>query len=148
MAVALEVFKTFLMHRCVLLFTDNQCVLGTMVRCWSDNKFGNGLARIVCSRVESMFAHIWFERVPSLSNPADAPSRGEVPSGGFQQRACVPADLVARLLQGSCAGCHLTRGVAKASWHRMTPHVKTRECCCCDCSTPKFICTHMAELSD
>ena len=69
-AVALEMFKSFLMHRCVLLFTDNQGVLGTMVRCWSDNRCGNGLARIVCLSEESMFAHIWFERVPSMSNPA------------------------------------------------------------------------------
>ena len=69
-AVALEVFGHLLAHKNIVLFSDNQGVQGTLIRCWSDNKLGNGLARMICCREEQLQVFLWLERVPSSSNPS------------------------------------------------------------------------------
>ena len=48
-AIALDVFSSHLSHRNIVPFTDNEGVHGTLVRCWSDNRIGDGLAG-VCQR--------------------------------------------------------------------------------------------------
>ena len=98
-AVALEVFGSYLAHKNVVLFTDNQGVQGTLIRCWSENRIGNGLARLICCREEKLQSFLWLERVPSSSNPSDAPSRGCEPAGAFKERSEVPPGMVPGLLR-------------------------------------------------
>ena len=42
---------------------------------------------------ERLHALLWYERVPSHSNPADKPSRGDAPAGGFKHRSEVQKGL-------------------------------------------------------
>ena len=88
-AVAFEVFEANQSHKNVVPFTDYQGVHGTLTRCWSENRIGNGLAKLICSREEGLHTLLWFERMPSSSNPGDAPSRGLTPGGSFMHKvAC------------------------------------------------------------
>ena len=100
-AIALDVFSSHLSHRNIVLFTDNEGVHGTLVRCWSDNRIGDGLARMVCASEERLRAMLWYERVPSHSNPADRPSRGVAPEGSFAHRSEVEASLPKKLITDS-----------------------------------------------
>ena len=44
---------------------------------------------------------LWYERVPSHSNPADRPSRGVAPEGSFAHRSEVEASLPMKLITDS-----------------------------------------------
>ena len=74
--VALELFKEHLYQRNVVVYTDNSGVHGTFVRCWSENAVGGSLAFMAAKREFDLQAFFYYDRVPSHSNPADAPSRG------------------------------------------------------------------------
>ena len=74
--MAFKLFQAALGHSNIVAFTDNEGVLGTVVRCWSSNKFGSLCARAICKIEDRLSIFCWYERVPSSSNPADGPSRG------------------------------------------------------------------------
>ena len=74
LAISLKVFGAFVERRGAVVFTDNDGVLGSFIRGHSDND--------VCSRLIDFFGQCeeelentcWLDRVPSASNPSDAPS--------------------------------------------------------------------------
>ena len=79
----------------VILFLDNEASLATLIGGKSDSRF-------VCNLLESLFeweihsrCNVWFERVPSYSNPADDPSRGIFPMrSGLRARLDARSDFV------------------------------------------------------
>ena len=72
--VALNVFDSHLRRRNVVIFTDNEGVHGSFVTCWSENPVGNALALRAARCEFDLHAFFYYDRVPSASNPADAPS--------------------------------------------------------------------------
>ena len=76
--VALGLFKDHLSGRNVVVYTDNSGVHGTFVKCWSENAVGGALAFLAAQKEFELQAFFYYDRVPSHSNPADAPSRGIV----------------------------------------------------------------------
>ena len=98
LALSLRVFSTFVERRGAVIFTDNDGVLGSFIRGHSDND--------VCSRLIDFFGQCeeelentcWLDRVPSISNPSDAPSRGESLPGVPEVQ--VSAQLLAEALPG------------------------------------------------
>ena len=56
---------------------------------------------MVCASEERLHAMLWYERVPSHSNPADRPSRGVEPEGSFAHRLEVDASLPKKLITDS-----------------------------------------------
>ena len=75
-ALAIDLFKQELRGRNVMVFTDNSGVHGSFVKCWSDNPVGNALAYFTAWMEYELHAFVYYDRVPSPSNPADDPSRG------------------------------------------------------------------------
>ena len=75
--LALDLLKDELKHSNAVVFTDNSGVHGSFVKCWSDNPVGNALAYFAALREFELHAFFYYDRVPSASNPADEPSRGE-----------------------------------------------------------------------
>ena len=61
----------------VIVFTDNEAALMSMIRGVSKNDSGARLVNAVHSLVDLCNIPIWFERVNTHSNIADFPSRGE-----------------------------------------------------------------------
>ena len=74
-AVALELFANLLSRRNIVMYTDNSGVHGAFVKCWSENEVGSALAFLAAKREFDLQAFFYYDRVPSPSNPADAPSR-------------------------------------------------------------------------
>ena len=72
--VALELFKAHICQRNVVVYTDNSGVHGTFVKCWSENAVGGSLAFMAAKLEFDLQAFFYYDRVPSHSNPADAPS--------------------------------------------------------------------------
>ena len=77
--LALKTFEGALHNRCGVIFTDNSGVHGSFVHCWSDNPVGNALAHAAALKEFELHAFLYCDRLASPSNPADAPSRGDVP---------------------------------------------------------------------
>ena len=77
LAISLEVFKPFVERRSLVAFTDNEGVFGTFVRGHSDNARCSALIEFFGQSEEDLESPCWIDRVPSSSNPADAPSRGQ-----------------------------------------------------------------------
>ena len=86
--VALELFKKHLAGRNVVVYTDNSGVHGTFVKCWSENAVGSALAFLAAKKEFELQAFFYYDRVPSHSNPADAPSRGAVLLEGKLRAEC------------------------------------------------------------
>ena len=80
-ALAIDLFKQELQGRNVMVFTDNSGVHGSFVKCWSDNPVGNALAYFTAWMEYELHAFVYYDRVPSPSNPADDPSRQGQRSG-------------------------------------------------------------------
>ena len=91
--VALELFKKHLCRRNVVVYTDNSGVHGTFVKCWSENVAGGALAFMAAKLEFDLQAFFYYDRVPSYSNPADAPSRGIL-----LQDVCLRAECTADVL--------------------------------------------------
>ena len=64
-----------------LSFVDNESAKGCLVSGYSHNSVACSIVAQVCDLDAEAGSFAWFERVPSLSNVADAPSRGEPPAG-------------------------------------------------------------------
>ena len=63
--------------RFVVYYIDNEAARMALIKAYSSTKFGNCLIQL-CIDLECRFEwKPWYARVPSHSNPADAPSRRE-----------------------------------------------------------------------
>ena len=78
LALSIEVFKAVLKDSSTVFFTDNEGVFGTFVRGHSEVRRRAQILDFFCQREEELGITCWLESVPSASNPADAPSRGEI----------------------------------------------------------------------
>ncbi|CAE7639962.1 unnamed protein product [Symbiodinium sp. CCMP2592] len=74
--VALKFFFKALKGKNVVVFTDNEGVHGAFVKCWTVSHFATHVIDAVCEIEESLGFMIWYDRVPSVSNPSDPLSRG------------------------------------------------------------------------
>jgi hypothetical protein len=90
-ATALDTFQGSLKSVRVVVFTDNQSVQASIIKCKSHNLNLDLIIRRVCSSEESLCTIAWIERVPSYSNPADKLSREECES--YQGTARTRVDL-------------------------------------------------------
>ena len=59
----------------VMVYVDNEAALSALIRCRSSSPVVASLLLDLCDFEDSSGNHLWFERIPSKSNPADAPSR-------------------------------------------------------------------------
>ena len=64
-------------HHDAIVFVDNDAVLAAMIRVTSHNQFMLASSALVAELECDHGLRLWFERVPSHSNPADLPSRGD-----------------------------------------------------------------------
>lgn len=90
-ATALDTFQGSLKSVRVVVFTDNQSVQASIIKCKSHNLNLDLIIRRICSSEESLCTIAWIERVPSYSNPADKLSREECES--YQGTARTRVDL-------------------------------------------------------
>ena len=63
-------------HSDVVLFCDNEAGLSALIKCKSEAPTVKSALLELTMFEEEHDLNIWFERVASSSNPADAPSRG------------------------------------------------------------------------
>ena len=73
--VGISLFKDLINDARLVVFSDNQSVQTSVVRCKSNNQSVDLIIRGICSMEERLNATCWIERVPSFSNPADVLSR-------------------------------------------------------------------------
>ena len=111
-AVSLELFAPLLSKRNVVMHTDNSGVHGAFVRCWSENEVGSALAFLAAKREFELQAFFYYDRVPSPSNPADAPSRFayELPDA---LRAECTAVTLEKTLKCALEECHASSGAGQ-----------------------------------
>ena len=63
--------------RACLVFVDNEAAKSCLTAAYSRNQLACEIASAVADEDVKHQVQCWYERVPSLSNPADGPSRGE-----------------------------------------------------------------------
>ena len=68
-----------LLDRAALAFVDNEGARSSLVAGYSSNAAACALAALASGYDAELGARPWYERVPSASNVADAPSRLEAP---------------------------------------------------------------------
>ena len=78
LSLSLRVFSTFVERRGAVIFTDNDGVLGSFIRGHSGNDVCSRLIDFFCQCEEELENTCWLDRVPSISNPSDAPSQPTV----------------------------------------------------------------------
>ncbi len=85
-------------HLDVICFIDNDAVLASMIKAGSPNDVMQSAASSVATIGVTHDLRLWFERVPSYSNPADGPSRGSFfgLASGDRLEICIE-DLVCKL---------------------------------------------------
>ena len=73
----ISLFKDLINDARLVVFSDNQSVQASVVKCKSNNLSVDLIIRGICSMEEELNTTCWIERVPSYSNPADVLSREE-----------------------------------------------------------------------
>ena len=111
-AVALELFANLLSRRNIVMYTDNSGVHGAFVKCWSENEVGSALAFLAAKREFDLQAFFYYDRVPSPSNPADAPSRFAC-GLPCEIRAECTADTLEKTLKCALEECHASSGAGQ-----------------------------------
>lgn len=86
---ALLQWENLIKGRHVVVFTDNEGVHGAFVKCHSANQKAHAIIRAVCEIEDRLGTLIWYERVPSPSNPSDPLSRNEF-TGFDEKDRCYP----------------------------------------------------------
>ena len=82
-------------HRRVIYFIDNDSARHSMVKAYSPSLESNKLIQFANSIETDTQTWCWYTRVPSPSNPADAPSRLDlVPSKNNSWAKVVPAPVI------------------------------------------------------
>ncbi len=64
-----------MLHRRSFFFVDNEAARVSLIKGSSSNVHSDRLVWIFHDFDVECQSHVWFARVPSVSNPADAPSR-------------------------------------------------------------------------
>ena len=83
----------------IILFCDNEAALAALITCRSDSPVVAQHLLALTNFEDHSRCQIWFERVASASNPADAPS----PSvGSLNEAFRIRFDLIASMLDVSC----------------------------------------------
>ncbi|CAE7248689.1 unnamed protein product [Symbiodinium sp. CCMP2592] len=105
-----------LRHCDIVLFVDNEASLAAFIRGQSDCPFVQSLLSRLFQAEEERDLAIWFERVRSESNPADAPSRGDHSFPAFSRRRfnvqSLLTDLCGSLQGGASQGTDLSAPTA------------------------------------
>ena len=93
-------YKQLFRHRRIIFFIDNDAARCSMVNGYSPSMESNRLIQFATATDQDVQCWCWYTRVPSTSNPADAPSRLELkPSKDNAWASVVPApDIPASLL--------------------------------------------------
>jgi len=78
-AVARCLFRSRLMRRSLIAFIDNESARCGLIRAFSPVEHSLRIISTVTSLDIQDGVLTWYERVPTASNPADAPSRGHLP---------------------------------------------------------------------
>ena len=73
--IGIKMFVKHLQYKAVVVFTDNEGALGSLISCKSENSFGQKLVEQICDVEEVAYSFFWYERVNTASNVADIPSR-------------------------------------------------------------------------
>ena len=76
--IALELWGELLSSRQVVFYVDNDGVRDVLISCNTSNPVGSVLLTKVLEKESACAISSWFTRVPSKSNVADDPSRGEI----------------------------------------------------------------------
>ena len=76
--VALELWGEVLSSRQVVFYVDNDGVRDALISCNTSDPVGSVLLTKVLEKESACAISSWFTRVPSKSNVADDPSRGEI----------------------------------------------------------------------
>ena len=76
--VALELWGELLSSRQVVFYVDNDGVRDVLISCNTSDPVGSVLLASVLEKEGACALSSWFTRVPSKSNIADDPSRGEI----------------------------------------------------------------------
>ena len=74
-AAALEKGENRTLHRRVFIFVDNDATRASLVKMASGAPSMRAALLRVSDCVQRTLTFVWYARVPSSSNPADAPSR-------------------------------------------------------------------------
>ena len=75
MLLARVAFKEKMRHRRCFIFADNESARQCLIKGHSDSLASDLMVRQLVALEASSQTWIWYSRVPSLSNPADGPSR-------------------------------------------------------------------------
>ena len=89
--MALDAWAPLIHGTNLVIFTDNEGTLACVITGTSENKFGARFAQLVHERCDSLGCNVWFERVNTTANIADAPSRG-APLDQLGNRVAVDVD--------------------------------------------------------
>ena len=77
-----------------IYFVDNDAAKDGLIKKYSPSSASNELIEAFWSLEASMGSYAWLERVPSKSNPADAPSRADFEAlkaqGAVRDTPCLP----------------------------------------------------------
>jgi len=73
--IACRVWSREISGRAVVVFTDNEGSLGALIRCRCENLVGMRYVERITDLEDTLQVSIWYERVNTASNIADAPSR-------------------------------------------------------------------------
>ena len=92
-AMAAAIWAETLRDREVILFLDNEAARYALVKGYSPIMSAARLVGEAWLSFASCGAAVWIARVPSESNPADAPSRGQECPGWRRVEAKVPCGL-------------------------------------------------------
>ena len=80
MLVAKQAWNDFFVDRSFLVFVDNSSALAALVAGYSSHPIVSKILSKIAASDATSGSLPWYERVPSSANPADAPSRGDVPA--------------------------------------------------------------------
>ena len=115
--VALLLWGDLCMHRAILAFVDNDPARHALVRGGSGVEGMAAIVDAICDLEIQLRALAYFERVPSQSNIADPPSRGEHPGrlAGYLRPEASMCEHLGRQTVGSTPG-HLLTGIRDLSF--------------------------------
>lgn len=76
--IAVKVWSSFMSNQKCLLFVDNEGTKFSLLKGFNENVIVDKLAELFVCLESELHSYTWLCRVPSLSNVADAPSRGDL----------------------------------------------------------------------
>ena len=90
---ALHLWHSHLSGKRLVVYTDNNGALGSMIKGHSENLEGDAIVRLVHTILDLSDCIVWFERVCSSSNVADEPSRGVLRPAWGERKRCDPSSV-------------------------------------------------------